>query len=646
MKMPAWLTTISLAVLTAPALIGAGCHSTYVLGRNDGPDGGGSGGRGLDDAASASGTGGGPGGSQIAAISGGTSGMAGAAGTAGTAGSGNAATGTGGTTGAAGSAAPPLPPALNAPATPESAGSLTLQHLTVAELENTLADLLGTSPLMVAAAVDSSGLPPFDDASEAGYLAPGAFSPTQTQSLLSVAERLATVPAGALTPLAPACAAPVAGAPATACASTFISTFGRRAFRRPVTVSDAAALLDLFNTAVGLGFDFQGALVQVVRGMLQSPNFLYHWEVGDMATAPRVGGLIALTPHQVASRLSYLLWQTMPDDTLFAAADNNQLSTPDQILTQATRMLADPRSSVGLANFHRQWLRLTGASSLFANPGAPATLAGEGTYVGWELDTFVGSVVSSAASSTVMPSPGDGTLSTLLTAPYTYQSASALQGIYGAAAPSTGERIDLNPAQRAGILTQIAFLATNVLGTEPDPAERGFVVWQRLLCGTSNLTPSSHVPLPNVAAGPTATLRQTYFAQDSQSPCSGCHSAFDPLGFAFGNYDAVGGYQTMDNGHLIDASGATVTPGGTKISFQNAVELVNALAASDEVKWCVTRQWFRFVLGRMESASDEGSMELAYRAGAAVPGFSLRQMLMSLVQTQTFRFRAPSPGEP
>ena len=88
-----------------------------------------------------------------------------------------------------------------------------------------------------------------------------------------------------------------------------------------------------------------------------------------------------------------------------------------------------------------------------------------------------------------------------------------------------------------------------------------------------------------------------------------------------------------------------MTPGGTKISFQNAIELVDALAANDEVKWCVTRQWFRFVLGRMEAPSDEGSMELAYRAGSAVPGFSIRQMLMSLVQTQDFRFRAPSPGE-
>jgi hypothetical protein len=153
------------------------------------------------------------------------------------------------------------------------------------------------------------------------------------------------------------------------------------------------------------------------------------------------------------------------------------------------------------------------------------------------------------------------------------------------------------------------------------------------------------MPLPDIQFGPTATLREEVALTDSQTACAECHASFDALGFAFGNYDAIGAYQTMDNGHPIDASGSVVTPGGTKLSFQNAIDLVNALAASDEVKWCVTRQWFRFVLGRMESPSDEGSMELAYRAGAAVPGFSIRQMLTSLVQSQTFRYRAPSPGE-
>jgi hypothetical protein len=153
------------------------------------------------------------------------------------------------------------------------------------------------------------------------------------------------------------------------------------------------------------------------------------------------------------------------------------------------------------------------------------------------------------------------------------------------------------------------------------------------------------VPGPNGQPDPAATLRQVYTQQDSNAACASCHASFDSLGFAFGNYDAVGAYQTLDHGQVIDTSGETVTPGSTKLTFRNAVELVDTLAVSDEVRWCVTRQWFRFVLGRMESGSDQGSVERAYRAGAAVPGFSIRQMLTSLVQTQTFRFRVPSPGE-
>ncbi len=623
------LTGLMLAALTV-----AGCHTTYVLGRNDVPDAGASGGRG-SDASVGTGTGGGLGGNLVVPGSGGVSGVAGAAT------GGGAPVGLGGATGAAGNALSALPPAPNAPATPQSAGTLALQHLTLEELENTIADLLGISPTIVAAAAENAGLSPLGDygpQASTGYLAPGEFQPAQTQGILSLAEQVSTVPPTSLTA---SCTAPAAGTAATACATTFISTFGRRAFRRPVTATEATALLDLFNTAVGLGFDFQGALTQVVRGMLQSPNFLYHWEVGD--TAPvRAGGLITLTSYQIASRLSYLLWQTMPDDTLLAAADNDQLSTPDKILLQANRMLADPRSKVGLGNFHRQWLlQLNGRDSLHQDLTLfPTFTPLVQSFVRAETDAFVSSIVS-----TMMPSTGDGTLKTLLTASYSFPSESTVAGLYGTALSVPGERLELNPAQRAGILTQIAFLATDFTETETNPIGRGFVVWQKLLCGTSNLHPSGLLPPPNIQFGPTATLREVVTQTDSQTPCADCHAPFDSLGFAFGNYDAIGGYQTMDKGHPIDASGSVVTPGGTKISFQNAIDLVNALAASDEVKWCATRQWFRFVLGRMESPSDEGSMELAYRAGAAVPGFSIRQMLTSLVQSQTFRYRAPSPGE-
>ncbi|MES1207898.1 MAG: DUF1592 domain-containing protein [Pseudomonadota bacterium] len=613
------MTRLLTIVVLLAALTTLGCHSTPLAmsGNADGSGvGGAAPGQGSDAAAGARG---GSGAAQ--------SGTAGASGISqpGAAGS------------AGGSAGSPFvkPPAPGATQTPESAGTLALWHLTRSELENTLVDLLGASPAAVAAVVH--GNYPADEIADTGYYAPATYSPLQTEVLMSIAEALAVPMQGTFVP---PCTNPAPGADATACATAFIGSFGRRAFRRPLTDAEAGALLSLFNTATGLGFDFLGSLTQVVRGMLQSPNFLYHWEVGD-ATPARAGGLIALTQYQIASRLSYLLWQTMPDDTLLAAADTNQLSSPGQILTQATRMLSDPRAKAGLANFHRQWLRVNGVESIEENPALYPTFTPlEAQAFGTELSTFVSAVVSPG---------GDGTLKTLLTAPYTYQDNPAAAAIYGATpAAAAGDPVPLNPAQRAGVLTQAAFLAVNSQPLNTDPLARGLAVWRQFLCGPGDDSGHISYSLP-VMIDPSLARRdqyaQFYAQQPMPSTCTGCHNSFDPLGFAFENYDMIGAYRTTDGGHAIDASGAMTTPGGMRIAFQNAVGLVNALADDDEVKWCVTRQWFRFVLGRLESPADQGSLELAYRAGAVVPGFSIREMLMSLVQTQTFRFRAPSPGE-
>ncbi len=626
----------SLVAMTMAAMIGGGCNSSYVVGQNSGGrNGGGMAGRpagvaGGSGIAGASGTGGGLGGAPLPA------GTGGAAGTPGTTGSGGVSPGAGGggAIGAAGSGAFVNPPPLDVPPTPESAGPLALQHLTKAELRNTIADLLGASPAAVDAALADM---PADEASmTTGYLDASTYSQLQTQKIQSVAEALAAPPAGALSA---DCIAPAAGAAATTCATGFVGSFGRRAFRRPLTAAESDALLGVFNAAIGLGFDFPGAIKEVVVAALQSPNFLYHWEVGD-AVAPRVGNLITLTPYQVASRLSYLLWQTMPDDALLAAADNAQLATPAQILAQANRMLGDARAQAGVVNFSRQWLALTNIESLYEDPTVyPSFTAAEPLAFGAELNRFVSSVL--------LPS-GDGTLKTLLTAPYTYEDDAAAAAIYGGTATAApGSPLPLDPTERAGVLTQLAFLATYSQPLLTDPLARGLAVWRQLLCAEP--ASATHVAFDANAIDVTAPRRaqyaQIYAQQSAPGTCAACHASFDPLGFAFENYDMIGGYRTVDNGHPIDPSGTTVTPAGTTISFKNAVELVNALAVNDEVKWCVTRQWFRFVLGRMESTADLGSMQLAYRAGAAVPGFSVREMLTSLVQTQAFRFRAPSSGE-
>ena len=210
----------------------------------------------------------------------------------------------------------------------------------------------------------------------------------------------------------------------------------------------------MFSKARSLGFSFTEAIAQTVKAIIQSPNFLYHWEIGPTKPVVGAAGLANLTQHQIASRLSMVLWETMPDETLLLAADMGQLATAAQVKAQAQRMLADPHAANALFNFHEQWLlqvnghvtdlgEITKSSAVFTDAVKQALPT--------EFTQFLTSVYAT----------GDGTLNSLLTAPYAYVNA-ALAPIYGVTATGTGfSKVQLDPTQRAGILTQTAFLAAN-----------------------------------------------------------------------------------------------------------------------------------------------------------------------------------------
>jgi hypothetical protein len=141
------------------------------------------------------------------------------------------------------------------------------------------------------------------------------------------------------------------------------------------------------------------------------------------------------------------------------------------------------------------------------------------------------------------------------------------------------------------------------------------------------------------------STRDRYAGHASNPVCAGCHAPTDPLGFAFENYDGVGAYRDMDGGKPVDATGTATTPLGAKITFNNALELTQQLAESDEVKWCVTKNWFRYMMGRPETDAEKGSIELAFNAGKATPGYSLRDVIATAVKSMAFRFRTVSDGE-
>ncbi len=519
-------------------------------------------------------------------------------------------------------------------ATPESAGQLVMRRLTNREYSHIMADLLLDT-------TDPGAAFPLDGPTGTGFEAPNSVADLNVQYYFQAADVLveAALANGNLFKngnLPATCQAPTPSAEAS-CAGQFLSSFGQRAFRRPVAPAEMTDLQALFTTARGLGFSFNSSLAQVAKAVIQSPNFLYHWEIGP--TKPVLdpaSNLVALTPWQVASRLAETLWESGPDDALLAAAQAGQLGTAAQIKTQLQRMIADPRAAQALFNFHKQWLLqvnghvtdvplIVKTSPLFT-PAAAQSLTGEFTQ-------FLSSVYAT----------GDGTLKTLFTAPYAFVD-QALAPIYGVKVSGTGfTKVQLDPTQRAGILTQSAFLASEADPSADNPVRRGLTVYLNVLCGTVKpppaVVPPHGTPLPN------QTTRQV-FEVHAQNPCAaGCHTAFDPPGFAFENYDAIGAFRTTESGQPVDATGTFTTPAGVTLSFKNAVDLSTQLATSSEAQWCIDRQWFRYMLGRQEGGAEQGSMELAYRTANATPGYSLREMLIAMATSKAFLYRTPSPGE-
>jgi Protein of unknown function (DUF1588)/Protein of unknown function (DUF1585) len=209
--------------------------------------------------------------------------------------------------------------------------------------------------------------------------------------------------------------------------------------------------------------------------------------------------------------------------------------------------------------------------------------------------------------------------------------------------PASGfAKVMLDPTQRAGIFTQTAFLASQATDILDNPVYRGLSIYVKVLCGVVNPPPANVPPVNFLSTG---TTRQSFDAHGSSACAVGCHRLFDPPGFAFENYDGIGRYRTMDNGQPVDSTGTFTTPGGATMTFNNAVDFAKQLAQSSEAQVCIDRQWTRYMLGRFETPAEQGSLELALNTAGKTPGFSLRDMLTTLLSSKAFLYRAPSAGE-
>jgi hypothetical protein len=420
---------------------------------------------------------------------------------------------------------------------------------------------------------------------------------------------------------------PTTTAAESTCARSFISSFGKKAYRRPLTDVETTRLLTFFQTARASD-DFPTSMGSLVQLLLQSPPFLYRLEFGQATPSGALpGGLTPLTSYELATRLSYLFTNSMPDATLMAAADSDALQVPGTVEAQARRLLGDPRARAAVADFHAQWLQFVRMQGLAKTPASfptfDATLAQalrDSTvrfvdHAFWELDS----------------------LSAFLTDTHAYVN-DALAPVYGVTAPGSAalQLVQVDAAHRAGILTQAGLLAGLAGPVNDSPVKRGVLVLNSLLCQTPPPPPAgvnTNVPLfdPNAPS----TTRSRLETQHAVGSCAGCHTRIDGIGFAFDHYDAVGQWRDQENGLPVDASAALY---GTDVdgTFDGAVALGTRLAGSAQVARCISYHWLRYGLG-LDTTQINVPAAQSIAGTFMAQGGSFTELLVAVATSDYFR---------
>ncbi len=423
------------------------------------------------------------------------------------------------------------------------------------------------------------------------------------------------------------------------CAQSFIRTFGKRMYRRSIGDDDVTELMVVYKAGCEMGIDgdvgdrFSTGLTWVVRAMLQAPDFLYLTELGDPSA--QNGWTTRLVSEEIASALSFAVVGMLPDEPLETALAENRLGDPGERREQAARLIAahpDGWASQ-MRRFVSEWLGIN-----FDKPD-------------WAKDTAVVPLFDAARKNAIETEtslfledwanqPSGARLDVLLTGSGTFVN-EANAPIYGLSTTGTAfQKVSLDSAQRAGILTLSGFLGSSSHVAETSPVVRGKLVLERLLCREPPPPPPNVPPLPPPTASAPTTTRARFQAHLESDACRGCHALFDPMGNAFEVYDVLGAYRAAQNGFPVDGSGALVAADGTETPVASAVELVNRLAEAPEVRACVARQAFRFTMGRRELDSDSCALEAAVRA--ATESGDLRDVVRAIVGSDAFVTRTVS----
>jgi hypothetical protein len=491
-----------------------------------------------------------------------------------------------------------------------------LRRLTRTQYNNTVRDLLGVT----GDAAASFGL----DEAEGGFFAnsKAPLKELQIEKYEQVADELAGKAIANMARLAP-CAPPAR--PEAACLDEFLNGFGKRAYRRPLTDEEKTRYKALFAAGKTSGQDFPAAIGLLVSTMLQSPHFIYRPELGDPSRTDRAG--LQLTAWETASRLSYFIQNTMPDDELFAAAEGDRLRTVEQVSAQTRRLLGTPQARETVTSFHEQWLGVDDLLTAEKDPMVyPAWNPEIRSAMKVELDEFVDQVTRT----------GDGKLETLLTAGYSSVNG-PLYGFYGVTGwGAMPRKTDLPAGQRAGVFTLAGVMARHAHPDQSSLVGRGALVSDRLLCIHPPSPPDdvdAVVPKPD----PNVSTRVRFEQHRVDPKCAGCHALMDPLGIPFETYDGIGKHRSTDGRLPVDATSelkGTDNDGPVK----DATELMKRLAGTSQVRRCLTQQWFRYVFGRLDVDGDKPAIDAALGAFEGA-GNKVPDLMIALTTTNAFRFR-------
>jgi hypothetical protein len=442
---------------------------------------------------------------------------------------------------------------------------------------------------------------------------------------------------------------------------SFLNAFVKRAYRRPPLPEETKILRDAYDA--GRQTDFKTGIKTALMVVLQSPQFLYRIEVGQ-PRANATDSYVQLTPYEVATRLSYLLWKSQPDSTLMTAADNKQLSTPEQIAAQVQRMLIptpgmptiNAKAKAMVQGFHDQWLALERLPEVQKD----MTVFKTSVYTTEHLTLMQQEAYKFLDEAFWGTDNGNGTLAALLTGQFTWiepklyklyttdPASKTVGGFTGTPPmnPAMGaaplQRVTTDGVIRGGFLTLGAPLVMLAHADQTSPVHRGKFVREQLLCQMLP-PPPNDVMIVVPPLNPNLTTRERFSMHMNSQACFGCHSLMDPIGLGFERFDAIGRYRTTENNKPVDDSGEVM--GMTAGKFNGVVDLEKKLAANEQTAECVARQWFRFAYGREEEDKvDDCTLELLKRKFIA-SGLKFRDLLVALTQTDAFLYRPAGGGQ-